>query len=140
MENESKVVIFNPCKYCLKRPVCQRQCDDLKYHVETQEMSSVFFVFFIITSLCIFGSIYIYTHYPIKIVACMLLLILGVAYGYTTEELITEHLEEFKEYNFLKKLIVLLISPTAMAAAWLFYSFDFDDMVNKYSRRYFLKG
>lgn len=140
MENEKETIVFNPCKYCLKRPVCKKQCDDLKNHIETQEIGCVLILFIVITGLWIYGIVYIYTHYPIKIVACILSLILGVSYGYTIKEIITQYLEEFKEYKFIKKFFAILLGPTSMVAAWLFYNFDFDDIINKYSKRYFLKG
>jgi hypothetical protein len=138
MKKEKKVIIFNPCKYCLKRPVCKKQCNDLITHEESQEYIFMIALLIIITGLGIYGTIYIYLNFPTRIFLCIISLILGVLYGYAIKDLIVGG--EYKEFNLFIKFLIFLLGPTTMVTAWLFYNFDLDTKINNYSNRYFNKG
>ena len=40
-----KIVVKNPCRYCLTKPACVRKCDDLEQHIELYEILSIIAVF-----------------------------------------------------------------------------------------------
>lgn len=113
-------LFFNPCKYCLKKPVCELECDDFDNHISIIEGTIFSIISIMILIIFIICLIYTYfTRVPIFIVLCVSLVLF---YSFTFYDLFND--KEFKNLDSGPQFAILIMSPYGYISG-IIYNIDF---------------
>lgn len=135
MADNDKVrfVPFNPCKKCLKRPVCNKECQDLSDHSDTQEciMALSIFLSMIISTITV---IIFLTKFKL-VFLYFIIFLLVVTYFYSTKRLIEDG-SDLKDQKFIFQILIAILNPWGEATTYIIDTFKLDNKMNKYSLRF----
>jgi len=137
MEEQEKlnhIIISHPCKTCLKRPVCDKECDDLENHYDT--MFIALFIVSIIIITIAWWSIF-YHIWSYKILVFLMGIILCIGYKEIIKDIINDR--DFKDYTNKEKAFILFIGPYGLAVSWVFNRIDIETYMDKHITKRFNK-
>jgi hypothetical protein len=132
-----KLAFFNPCKYCLTRAMCSKDCSDFRLYDDTLE-SLIFTLCLILTV----SSVIILCWLLFKIdIASALKIIISLTifvpiYGHYTKKLLFESTEEFKKAHILLKPVILIINPWGDMLCEVYDHFNMTEKIELITRRY----
>jgi hypothetical protein len=128
-----KFTPFNPCKKCLKRPVCIKECKDLLEHSGTQECIVALSIFFGMIIATVVGIIFLAKFNKILLYFATISLV--ITYFYSTKSLI-EDSSDLENMNFLAQLFIVIVNPWGVAATYIIDTFKLDDKIDKHVLRF----
>jgi len=110
------MIFTNPCKACITKPVCRRECDDLTDYGET--IYGVFYILFMVIIALIFVSICLVLYFILSSIFTTIFMtsVLSIGYFLSIREIITDNI---KEEILWKKVIVWLFGPLLMVASYM---------------------
>jgi len=127
------VKFSNPCKYCLTRPVCRKKCDDLKNHMDTNEVTFCITILLMIIGIVVASIIVTWNIFILRI---SLLISVMLSYAFSIKYFLENEADKDILEKKLELSVVLLISPWGFTTAYLMDKFDLDKYVDKFSKRY----
>lgn len=133
MEFWNKIKFRNPCKYCLKRPVCKKKCKDLSKYINTCEVTLIsstlcLVIIFSVSSIILCWNINIYLNY---IIISLLTIIYAVSNTYFFKN---EKASFDKDGLWL--LICIILMPWGYITTFILDKTNLYDLEEEYSKRH----
>ena len=139
MENEKKkkIELLNPCKHCLKRPMCSSDCHDFKCYETTQEwiVFCILLIIFMTIVAAITVSIF-YIEFSNTIKAILVSLTFIGIYIFYTKKMIEESSDEFLNLNSFMKMLIIITNPWGDMLNEILDKIKIVNFLEKYIRRY----
>ena len=126
--------LFNPCKSCLKRPVCKSECEDFNEHKSMIDftwfitLSSVLFIAFFV-GLIVFYKINSQTWFYI------FLALAGIGYMSAINAVIKD-LDDFIGMKVWERIAAFILFPFGTSGYILYRFSGLEDHCEKYAYRY----
>lgn len=125
-------IFNNPCKYCLKRPLCNKYCKDYKNYRSNVDI----IIFLIITTILICLSILI------SIIVLKKIYLISICYGciylFYTHKFISETSNDpdFLKFNIFGKMAILIIFPWGFITGNIFNVTNLDKKLDAFVGRF----
>jgi len=132
-----KLAFFNPCKYCLTRAMCSKDCSDFRLYDDTCEFL-VFLSCLILTvsSVIILCWLLFKIDITLELKIIISLTIFVPIYGYYTIKLFKESSNDWEEMHILLKSVVLIINPWGDMLCEVYDYFNMTEKIELITRRY----
>jgi len=135
---KDKIIFRNPCRWCLIRPMCKKECNKFEFYLGTMEIMSfisalVVFISSIICLCLVFFQI-VFINTSLKIILC--LLFFGGIYFHYTIKLIEESYSSIEKVNPFLKLLVIILNPWGEMITEVIDHFKLDDKLSDFAHRY----
>ena len=103
------MIVFNPCKYCLSRPVCRTTCDDFeKYGVRVHD--TLFISYMIVLAIVLLSfMIGCYWVLPNNYIHGILTVIVLYGYYHAAKEIKND--KDFPTYKWWQKTLLWVFGP-----------------------------
>ena len=123
------MILKNPCKICITKPVCERECDDLTDYGET--IYGVFYILFMVIIALIFVSICLLLYFilPSIFTTIFMTSVLSIGYFLSIREIITDNV---KEKILWKNVVICLFGPLLMIASFLGNAIGIDQPLDNF--------
>lgn len=136
MDRKLNAIVLNPCKHCISRPVCNKQCDD--FHCYEQTVIILWSISFIVISFIAWWISYylVWNNYG-QIPRFIMTMIITIGYIRSSIEIFKDRDfifkdRDFKDHKIYEKMLACILGPYGMVTMWTLDKINFDYYIEKY--------